>query len=244
MNNIWVILKRELLSFFSTPIAYVFMVVFLLLSGVFTFYFGNFFGRGQADLVPFFTFHPWLYTLFVPAIAMGTWAQERRSGSIELLFTLPMSTWQIIVGKFLAGYVFIALTLSMTFPMWLVVNYLGKPDNGVILASYLGSLLMAGGFLALGTTISALTKNQVIAFVLGVLVCLMFNLMGFPILIEQARSWMPGVLIDVVQGFSFLTNFDTISRGLVDLRSVIYFVSLTVFCLLLNEVVIEAKRAD
>ncbi len=244
MNKTWILCKRELISYFSTPIAYVFIVVLLLLSGMATFYLGNFFARGQADLVPFFSFHPWLYTVFIPAISMRLWAEERKSGTIELLFTLPITTREAIMGKYLAAFIFTAIALALTCPLWIAVNYLGKPDNGVIFASYVGSLLMAGGFLAIGAAISALTKNQVVAFVLTILACLMLNLLGFSMMIDHLRGWVPGIVIDTVSSFSFLTNFDTISRGLLDVRSIIYFATLTVFCLFANAVIIETKKAD
>ena len=180
MSNVWVICKRELYSYFATPIAYGFIIIFLFLSGVFTFYLGNFFGRGQADLVTFFAFHPWLYLFLIPALTMRLWAEERKSGTIELLLTMPVTMFQAVLGKFLATWIFTSVALALTFPMWLTVNYLGEPDNGVIVASYLGSLLMAGSFIAIGSCISALTRNQVIAFVLTVVLCLVFNLSGFP----------------------------------------------------------------
>ena len=208
MKNTWILCKRELSSYFATPIAYVFIVVFLLLNGVVTFYFGNFLGRGQADLVPFFSFHPWIYMLFVPAITMRLWAEERKSGTIELLYTLPISTWQAVSGKFWAAFMFTAIALALTFPLWIAVNYLGNPDNGVIFASYLGSLFMAGGFLALGACVSALTKNQVVAFILTLLLCLMVNMLGYPLVIDQIRTWLPSLVVDTVRSFSFLTNFD------------------------------------
>lgn len=244
MNNTWTLCKRELNSYFSTPIAYVFIVVFLLMSGLATFYIGNFFQRGQADLVPFFSFHPWMYMLFIPAISMRLWSEERKSGTIELLFTLPITTWEAICGKYLAAFIFTAIALVLTFPLWIAVNYLGKPDNGVIIASYIGSLFLAGGFLAVGAAISALTKNQVVAFILTLIACLMVNLLGFPILLDQIRAWMPNMVIDVLSSFSFLTNFDTISRGLLDVRSIIYFATLIIFCLFANAVIIETKKAD
>lgn len=244
MNNTWTLCKRELNSYFSTPIAYVFIVVFLLMSGLATFYIGNFFARGQADLVPFFSFHPWMYMLFIPAISMRLWSEERKSGTIELLFTLPVTTWEAICGKYLAAFIFTAIALMLTFPLWIAVNYLGKPDNGVIIASYIGSLFLAGGFLAVGAAISALTKNQVVAFILTLIACLMMNLLGFPILVDQLRGWMPSMLLDVISSFSFLTNFDTISRGLLDVRSIIYFATLIIFSLFANAVIIETKKAD
>lgn len=244
MKNTWILCKRELSSYFATPIAYVFIVVFLLLNGVVTFYFGNFLGRGQADLVPFFSFHPWIYMLFVPAITMRLWAEERKSGTIELLYTLPISTWQAVSGKFWAAFMFTAIALALTFPLWIAVNYLGNPDNGVIFASYLGSLFMAGGFLALGACVSALTKNQVVAFILTLLLCLMVNLLGYPLVIDQIRTWLPSLVVDTVRSFSFLTNFDAVSRGILDFRSIIYFATLITFSLFANAVAIEIKRAD
>lgn len=244
MNITWILCKRELRSYFSTPIAYVFIVVFLLLSGMATFYIGNFFGRGQADLVPFFNFHPWLYMIFIPAISMRLWAEERKSGTIELLFTLPITTWQAISGKYLAALIFTGITLMLTFPLWIAVNYLGHPDNGVIIAGYIGSLLMAGAFLAIGAAISALTKNQVVAFVLTLVICLFMNLLGFSMVIDQVRGLMPGMMYEALRSFSFLTNFDTISRGLLDFRSIIYFATLIVFSLFANAVIVETKKAD
>ena len=244
MKNIWILLKREIDGYFSTPIAYVFIVIFLLLSGIFTFYFGQFFVRSQADLLPFFNFHPWLYMVFIPAITMRLWAEERKTGTIELLFTLPVTTTQAVVSKFLAAWVFTGVALGLTFPLWLAVNYLGKPDNGVILASYIGSFLMAGGFLAIGACISAFTKNQVVAFVITLLACMIVNLTGFPAVMEYLYDFLPPVLVETVSSFSFLTNFDAISKGLIDLRSLVYFSSLIIFWLFANTVVIEAKKAD
>lgn len=244
MNKTWILCKRELISYFSTPIAYVFIVVFLLISSLATFYIGNFFARGQADLVSFFSFHPWLYMLFIPAISMRLWSEERKSGTIELLFTLPITTWEAISGKYLAAFIFTAFTLSLTFPLWIAVNYLGHPDNGVIVAGYIGSLFMAGSFLAVGAAISALTKNQVVAFVLALMACLLMNLLGFPMLVDQIRGLLPNLIIDTISSFSFLTNFDAISRGLLDVRSIVYFASLMIFCLFANAVIIETKKAD
>ncbi|HSH41974.1 MAG TPA: ABC transporter permease, partial [Arenicellales bacterium] len=180
LSNIAIITKRELAGYFLTPIAYVFIVIFLILSGVVTFYLGGFFDRGQADLAPFFGFLPWLYLFLIPALTMRLWAEERKSGTVELLFTLPLTMAQAVVGKFLATWIFTAVALALTFPLWLTVNYLGNPDNGVIAVGYAGSLLMAGGYIAIGCCISALTRNQVIAFVVTLVVCLAFVLSGFP----------------------------------------------------------------
>ena len=184
MRNVWIIAKRELGAYFGTPLAYVFVVIFVALTGAFAFYIGNFFERGQADLVPFFSYHPWLYLLLVPAVAMRLWAEERKTGTIELLMTLPITTWEAILGKFLAAWAFIGVALLLTFPMWITVNYLGRPDNGVILASYIGSFLMAGAFLAIGSCISALTKNQVIAFIVAATLCFLFVMSGAELVLE------------------------------------------------------------
>jgi ABC-2 type transport system permease protein len=233
-----------LAGYFATPIAAVFIVIFLMLSGAFTFYLGNFFVRGQADLAPFFDFHPWLYLVLIPALAMRLWAEERRSGTIELLLTLPVTMWEAVVGKFLAAWCFTGVALALTFPMWITVNILGEPDNGVILASYLGSLLMAGGFLAIGSCISALTKNQVIAFVVSVVICLGFILSGFPLVLELFSGWAPQFLLSAISSFSFLTHFQSISKGVLDLRDILYFLSLIAFWLFATATVIDMKKAE
>ncbi len=240
---IWVLFKRELASYFTTPIAYVFIVIFLFLSGIFTFYLGNFFDRGQADLLPFFTFHPWLYLFLIPALAMRLWADERKSSTIELLLTLPITIIEAVLGKFLAAWAFTAIALVMTFPMWMSVNYLGQPDNTVIMAGYLGSLLMAGAFLAIGSCMSALTKNQVIAFVITAVVCLAFILSGFPLVLDFF-SWAPQIIVETISSFSFLTHFNAISKGVIDLRDIIYFFSLIAFWLFATAILIEMKKAD
>lgn len=244
MERIWVIFKRELASYFTTPIAAVFLVIFLILSGTFTFYLGNFFGRGQADLRSFFDFHPWLYLVLIPALAMRLWAEERRGGTIELLFTLPVTLMETVLGKFLAAWCFTAIALALTFPMWVTVNLLGDPDNGVILAGYLGSLLMAGGFLAIGSCMSAMTKNQVIAFVISVVVGLGFVLSGFPLVLDAVRGWAPHFLVSLISSFSFLTHFDAINKGVLDLQDVVYFLSLMAFWLFTTALVLDQKKAE
>ncbi len=243
MRNIIAIFKRELGAYFATPVAYVFIVIFLFLTGIFTFYLGGFYERGQADLEPFFVFHPWLYLFLIPAIAMRLWAEERKSGSIELLMTLPVSLSQAVIGKFLAAWCFTAIALALTFPIWITVDYLGEPDNTVIVVSYVGSLLMAGGFLAIGSCISALTKSQVIAFVVSVVICFFFILSGFPVVINFFQGWAPQAIIDLISSFSFLTHFDSIQKGVIDLRDVIYFGTLIGFWLYANTVAIEVKKA-
>ncbi len=244
MNLVRTLARRELMSYFATPVAYVFIVIFLLLAGTFAFYLGGFYERGQADLQPFFNFHPWLYLFLVPAISMRLWAEERKSGSIELLLTLPITMWQAVVAKFLAAWAFIGIALILTFPIWITVNYLGSPDNGVIFASYLGSFLMAGAFLAIGSCISAATRNQVIAFILTVVVCFGFLLAGFPLVLDFFRAFAPQGLVDAVAGLSFLTHFTSISKGVIDLRDLLYFLATIGFWLYANAVVIDLKKAD
>ena len=243
MANVWIIYKRELAGYFGTPIAYVFLAIFVFLSGIFAFYIGNFFERGQADLQPFFLFHPWLYLFLIPALSMRLWAEERRAGTIELLLTLPVTMTQAVLGKFLAAWKFTAIALSLTFPLWITVNYLGDPDNGVILAGYLGSLLMAGAFLAIGSCISALTRNQVIAFVVSGVVCLGFILSGYPLVLEFVGAVAPAIVVDTVRSFSFLTHFQALGKGVLQAGDVVYFVSLIAFWLFVNAVVIEWRKA-
>jgi len=244
MKPVNVILNRELASYFATPVAYIFIIIFLMLSGVFTFYLGHFFDRGQADLTAFFNFIPWLYLVLVPSVAMRLWSEERRSGTIELLMTLPVSTGEVVVAKFLAAWLFIGLALLLTFPLWITVNYLGEPDNGVILAGYLGSWLMAGGFLAIGSCLSAATKNQIVAFILTLVVCFLMIVSGFPIVQDVFSSWAPLWLVDGFVTLSFLTHFDAISRGVIDLRDIVYFVVLIAAWLYASVLVIDMKKAD
>ncbi len=239
-----IIFKREFASYFATPIAYVFILIFLMLSGVFTFYLGNFYERQQADLTPFFSFHPWLYLFLVPAVSMRLWSEERKSGTIELLMTLPLAKHEAIIGKFLAAWVFTGIALLLTFPLWITVNYLGNPDNGVILASYLGSWLMAGGFLAIGSCASALSKSQVIAFIISAVVCLLFILAGFPLVLNMFNDWLPVILVDTIASLSFLTHFSSISKGVLSLTDILYFLSMIAFWLAATAVVIELKQAD
>ena len=236
--------RRELRSYFATPLAYVFIVIFLALSGLFTFYLGGFYERGQADLSPFFNFHPWLYLFLVPAIAMRLWAEERKSGSVELLMTLPVTLWQAVLGKFLAAWLCIAIALALTFPIWVTVNYLGEPDNGVIVAAYIGSLLMAGGFLAIGSCISAANRNQVVSFILTVVICFLFMLAGFPLVLDFFSGWLPGPLLDAVASLSFLTHYTAISKGVLDLRDVLYFLLVIGVWLYATTIVLDLKKAD
>lgn len=244
MGKVNILFKREFASFFATPVAYVFIGIFLVLSGVFAFFIGSLYERGQADLLPFFNFHPWLYLFLVPAMAMRSWSEERKSGSIELLMTLPISTWQAMLAKYLAAWAVLGLALLMTFPLWLTVNYLGDPDNGIIVAAYLGSWLMAGAFLAIGMCMSALTKNQVIAFILAVVVCFIFVVSGSGIVLDVFKAWAPNIVIDTVASFSFLSHFEALAKGVIALNDVAYFLLVTASWLYAGLLIIEQKKAD
>lgn len=244
MNIISALFRRELRSYFATPLAYVFIVIFLILMGTFTFYLGGFYERGQADLDAFFNYHPWLYLFLVPAIAMRLWAEERKTGSVELLMTLPITPWQAVLGKYLAAWVFTGIALALTFPIWLTVNYLGDPDNGAILAGYVGSFLMAGGFLAIGSCLSATTSNQVIAFVVTVVVSFGFLLSGFPLVLDLFSGWAPQIIIDGIASLSFLTHFANISKGVIEFRDLVYFGLVIGTFLFANTIVLQWKQAD
>jgi ABC-2 type transport system permease protein len=244
MHNVTTVFRREFASYFATPLAFVFIVIFLLLAGAFAFYLGSFYERSQADLAPFFTYHPWLYLFLIPALSMRLWAEERKSGSIELLMTLPVTTWQAVIGKYLAAWCFAGLALALTFPMWITVNYLGNPDNGAILAAYIGSFLMAGGFLAIGACLSAATRNQVIAFILTVVICFGFLLSGFSLVLGLFEGWAPQPVIDAVASLSFLTHFQSISKGVIDIRDLVYFGTLIGIWLIANTIVLDMKKAD
>lgn len=243
-TNALIIAKRELRAYFSTPIAPVFLAVFVALTGAFAFYIGGFFDRGQADLSTFFAFHPWLYLLLVPAVAMRLWADERKSGTIELLMTLPVTPAEVMLGKFLAAWGFIGLALLLTLPMWLTVNILGGPDNGIILTGYTGSFLMAGGFLAIGSFVSALTKNQVIAFIIAALLCFLFTMSGLEMVQNTLQSWMPEAVSSAVSSMSYLSHFERISRGVVELPTLIFFLSMVVFWLFATVVAIGQTKAQ
>lgn len=244
MRNTLFVVRRELADYFATPVAYVFIFIFLALLTSLTFFMGNFFARGQADLVPFFQFHAWVYMLLIPAISMRMWAEERRSGTIELLMTLPISLTQVVLGKYLAAVAFAAISLALTFPLWITVNYLGEPDNGIIFAGYVGSLMMASGFLAVGAFISALTKNQVVAFVMTSAACFILIASGAPIVLGFFSGWAPKGLVDFIASLSFLTHFADISKGVLDLRDLIYFVSLIAVFLFANALAVERLKAE
>lgn len=244
MNNVLTIAKREMASYFGTPIAYVFLVIFVILSGVVTFHLGNFFARGSADLSAFFNYVPWLLVVFIPAISMRLWAEERKSGTVELLMTLPIAPWEAVTGKWLASVGFIAVALIATFPLWVTVNVLGNPDNGVIAISYLGSLVLAAVLLAMGSCVSAFTKNQVIAFVLAVALAFVVITSGTPIVLDAIRAIAPTPIVDVVAAMSALTHFTGTGQGFVALSSVLYAVSMIIFWLFATVVVLSNKKAD
>ena len=244
MTRTFAIFRRELMGYFATPLAYVFIVIFLVLAGVLTFFVGNFFERGQADLQPFFTFHPWLYLVLIPALSMRLWAEERRSGTIELFLTLPIRLSEAVLGKFLAAWCFAGIALLLTFPFWITVNVLGDPDNGVILAGYLASWLMAGAVLAVGAAVSAVTKNQVIAFVVTAALVFVLAVAGTPVVLGLLQGWASSGFIRAVAGISLFAHFAAITRGVVDLRDLVYFVSIIVAFLAGSAVLIDLKKAD
>jgi gliding motility-associated transport system permease protein len=244
VNTMLAVFKRELAGYFVTPVAYVFIVIFLLLTGVFTFAedLGGFYERGQADLRSFFMFHPWLYLFLIPAVSMRLWAEERKQGTLELLLTLPIPLWAAVTGKFLAAWAFAGISLVLTFPLWATVNYLGSPDNGVIVAGYFGSFLMAGAYLAIGSCISATTRNQVVAFVITVVVCFAFLLAGFGPVMGFIGSWAPPSVVEAVSSMSFLTRFDSVGKGVLDARDIAFFASVIVLFLFGTAAVVEAKK--
>jgi ABC-2 type transport system permease protein len=244
MRNVLAIFRRELAGYFTTPLAYVFIVIFLVMAGVLTFFVGDFFERGQADLQPFFAFHPWLYLVLIPALSMRLWAEERKSGTIELFLTLPIRMIEAVLGKFLAAWCFAGIALVLTFPFWLTVNYLGRPDNGVILASYLGSWLMAGALLALGACVSAATKNQIIAFVVTAALAFLLTAAGSPVVLGLLQGRAPEWLIAAVAQASLAGHFDAITRGVIDLRDLVYFLSIMIASLFANAILVDLEKAE
>lgn len=243
MKGTAAVFRREFQGYFATPLAYVFICIFLFAAGLVTFYWGNWFENGRADLERFFVFHPWLYLFLVPAVAMRLWAEEFKTGTVELLMTLPLPLPALVLGKFLAAWAFSGLALALTFPMWVTVNLLGHPDNGVILASYLGSFLMAGGYLAIGSCLSATTNNQVIAFVLAAVVSFLFTVSGMPIVLNVLSGILPGALLTTMSGLSFLAHFEAIKTGVIDLRDIIFFASLIAAFLAINAILVDLRRS-
>ncbi len=243
MDKILRVFRREFAAYFATPLAAVFLTVFLAIIAGMTFFVANFFDRGQADLSAFFMWHPWLFLVLMPAIGMRLWAEERRSGTIELLMTLPVSAWTLVAGKWLAGWVFAGLALILTMPLWATVNFLGTPDNGVIIASYLGSWLMAGAFLAISTCVSALTKNQVLAFIGAVVIGFLFVMAGFDLVLAAMQPWAPAIIIETISSMSFLSHFQRIAGGVLEAPAIIFFVTLIAFALWLNVQILQVRKA-
>ncbi len=237
------VMRRELRSYFVTPVAYVFLVIFLVLSGILTFYAGDFYDRGIADLQPFFVMHPWLYLILVPAVSMRMWAEEAKSGTLELLLTLPVTLWQAMLGKFLAAWLFVGLALLLTFPIWITVNYLGSPDNGIIVAGYIGSWLMAGAFLAIGACLSTLTSSQVVAFILTAVVCVLLILAGQSQVLDFFQGALPRRLVNGVAHLSMLRHYEAIARGVLDVRDLLYFVFTIAAWLTAGVMVLDLKRS-
>jgi ABC-2 type transport system permease protein len=243
MGGMVTVFRRELAGYFATPVAYVFIVIFLVMAGALTFTLGNFFARGQADMQPFFTFVPWLFLFLVPALTMRLWAEERRLGTIELLLTLPLAQWEAVVGKFLAAWAFCGIALALTFPLVITVNALGNPDNGVILTGYLGCMMVAGAFLAVGAAISAMTKNQVIAFVLAVAACFFLTAAGSPVVTEFLSQRVPA-LAETARSISITDRLGGFTRGVISLRDVVFFLSFIAFFLFANTIAIDQRKAD
>jgi len=243
MRAVWTIAKRELVAYFTSPVAYVFLVIFLLLTGFFTFTAGSFFERGEASLAAFFGWHPWLFLVLVPAVGMRVWAEERRSGTLELLLTMPIAPWQAIVAKFLASWAFLAVALVLTFPAVITVNLLGEPDNGIIVAGYLGSFLLAGAYLAITCMTSAMTRNQVVALILSVVICLFLILAGFNPVTDLLARWGSPAFVDTIAAFSVVTHFDGFQRGVIDARDLVFFLSVIGFALFATGVVIRGHRS-
>jgi ABC-2 type transport system permease protein len=241
MKMAWILARRELGGYFTSPVAYVFLVIFLLLAGFFTFTAGAFFERGEASLAPFFGWHPWLYLVLVPAVGMRLWAEERRAGTIELLLTLPLTPWQAIIGKFVASWLFLAVALALTFPVAVTVNVLGDPDNGAIAAGYLGSFLLAGAYLAVSCMTSAMTRNQVVAFILAVVACLFLILAGFNPVTDLLVRWASPAVVDTVAAFSVITHFDGLQKGVIDTRDFFFFVSVIGFALFATNVILRNR---
>ena len=244
LNKTYIILDRELRGYFRTPLASIFLLVFLALSSGMTFFLGRFFERDQADLTAFFSWHPWLFLVLMPAIGMRLWAEERRSGTIELLITLPVTNTQLVVGKFLASWFFTLIALILTMPIWITVNFLGDPDNNVILISYIGSWFMAGAFLALTSCLSVLTKNQVIAFIISSISGFILIMAGFNLVLSAVRSWSPNWITETISSMSFLSHFTRIQMGVFDLSTLIFFISMMILCLWINVQLVQLKKAD
>jgi len=244
LKTVRIILRRELASYFVTPIAYVVLVVFLFFMNLLGVWFGGLYEREQADLQPYFGFFPWLYLFLIPALSMRLWSEERRNGSIELLLTQPVTLWQAVLGKFLAAWLMVGIALVLTFPVWLTINFLGDPDNGTIFASYIGSMVMAAGFLGVGSFTSSITRNQLIAFLIAGVICFVFVIIGYPFITDWMRDYVPDWLVNGITSLSFYSHFVNITKGVLDLRDLLYFTLITIFFLLASTVVLDARKSN
>ncbi len=244
MSSFYPILKRELKGYFATPVAYVFIVIFLFINALFTFQLGRFFEMNQATLTGFFMWHPWLYLFLIPAVSMRLWAEERKSGTIELLLTQPVTLAAAVLAKFLAAWAFIAIALILTLPIVFTVAWLGDPDLGVVFVSYVGSFLMAGAFLSIGIFTSALSKDQAVSFIISLVISLIFVLAGFDVIIDFFSAWAPEWLLAAVSSMGFLTHHMSIMKGIVSFQDVLFYLSLTAGWLTACGFVLEAKKAQ
>jgi ABC-2 type transport system permease protein len=244
-KNVRTVFTREFKSYFDSPVAYVFLVAFLVLLGFMTFGVAMFYERRQADLTPFFFWHPWVYLLLVPASTMGLWADERRNGTIELLLTLPITLGQAIVGKFLAAWAFIGIGLACTFPIVLTTAWLGDPDSGAVFCGYLGSFLLAGAATAIGVFASSLSRSQVIGFVIALAITLFMLIAGFDPVVNAVAGWgVPQVITDALASCSLMAHFEALRRGVVDFSDVGYYIGVIVFMLAAAQVVTENRKAS
>lgn len=244
IHSILSIGKREIKGYFNAPVAYVFIIIFLVLCGFFTFNVSNFYDTGQADLRPFFIWHPWLFLFLIPAIAMRVWAEERRSGTIEVLLTLPVTVGQAVIGKFLAAWAIVILALALTFPVVITVAYLGDPDEGTIITGYLGSILLAGAYLAVGNLTSAITRNQVVSFIIAVVICLFLVMAGWPPVTSMVAQWTSPAVTDFISNFSVMPHVQNLQRGIIDSRDIVYFLSVIIFMLFATTAVLNTRKAS
>ena len=244
-SKVKTVFGREFKSYFDSPVAYVFLVAFLVLVGFLTFGVAMFYERRQADLTPFFFWHPWVYLLLVPAATMGLWAEERRNGTIELLLTLPVTLWEALIGKFLAAWAFIGIALALTFPIVCTAAWLGSPDFGAVFCGYLGSFLLAGAATAIGVFASSLSRSQVIGFVIALAITFLMLIIGFDPVVNAVANWgVPSGIVNAVANCSLLQHFESMRRGVVDFADIGYYIGVIVFMLAAAQVVTDSRKAS
>ena len=244
-SKVKTVFGREFRSYFDSPVAYVFLVAFLVLVGFLTFGVAMFYERRQADLTPFFFWHPWVYLLLVPAATMGLWAEERRNGTIELLLTLPVTLWEALIGKFLAAWAFIGIALALTFPIVCTAAWLGSPDFGAVFCGYLGSFLLAGAATAIGVFASSLSRSQVIGFVIALAITFLMLIIGFDPVVNAVANWgVPSGIVNAVANCSLLQHFESMRRGVVDFADIGYYAGVMVFMLAAAQVVTDSRKAS